>query len=93
MIPSLSVDRHPCAIRSFVRLSLIATLLMSQLTPMLTPPAAAAPVAGVVQTIGDFLSLGANTVRELQEAIQIAGAEYAGLSINSIMTSVRSSKP
>ena len=78
MIPSLSVDRRPFAIRSFVRLSLIAILLMSQLTPILTPPAAAAPVAGVVQTIGDFLSLGANTVRELQDAIQIAGAEVRG---------------
>ena len=29
----------------------------------------------IFQTIGDFLSLGANTVRELQEAIQIAGGE------------------
>ena len=77
MISSLSVDRHPFAIRFFVRLSLIAILLMSQLT-ILTPPAAAAPVAGVVQTVGDFLSLGANTVRELQDAIQIAGAEVRG---------------
>ena len=29
----------------------------------------------IFQTIGDFLSLGANTVRELQEAIQLAGGE------------------
>ncbi|MBZ0300728.1 MAG: hypothetical protein K8J31_13345, partial [Anaerolineae bacterium] len=28
-----------------------------------------------LETIGDFLSLGANTVRELQQAIQIAGSE------------------
>ena len=36
------------------------------------------PVTGtqaIFETIGDFLSLGANTVRELQEAIQIAGGE------------------
>jgi hypothetical protein len=31
--------------------------------------------AGILQTIGDFLSLGANTVRELQDAIRIAGGE------------------
>lgn len=32
----------------------------------------------IFQTIGDFLSLGANTVRELQDAIQIAGDEVRG---------------
>ncbi len=31
--------------------------------------------AQLLQTIGDFLSLGANTVRELQEAIQLASGE------------------
>ena len=77
MIPSLSVDRRPFAIRSFVRRSLIAILLMNQLTPALTPPAAAVPVAGVAETIGDFRSL-APTQRELQDAIEIAGAEVRG---------------
>lgn len=59
-------------------LLLIAILVASQFTPVLTPPASAAPPTGVLQTVGDFLSLGANTVRELQEAIQIAGAEIRG---------------
>jgi len=31
--------------------------------------------AGLLQNIGDFLSLGANTVRELQTAIEMAGGE------------------
>ena len=65
---------------------------MSQLTPMLTPPAAAAPVAGVVQTVGDFLSLGANTIREIQKAIAVAGAEIAPHSMSSTTTSARSSR-
>lgn len=30
---------------------------------------------GILTTIGDFLSLGANTIREIQEAIQLAGQE------------------
>jgi hypothetical protein len=38
-------------------------------------PAAAAPQPGVLQTIGDFLSLGANTAREIQEAIKLASGE------------------
>ncbi|CAG0932451.1 hypothetical protein TFLX_02592 [Thermoflexales bacterium] len=58
-----------------VRLLLITILLASQLFPVFAPTAAARPVAGVLQTVGDFLSLGANTVRELQEALQVAGAE------------------
>lgn len=35
--------------------------------------------ASVLQTIGDFLSLGANTVREIQDAIQLASGEARGL--------------
>jgi hypothetical protein len=38
-------------------------------------PAVAAPQPGVLQTIGDFLSLGANTAREIQEAIKLASGE------------------
>lgn len=33
----------------------------------------------IFQTIGDFLSLGANTVREVQEAIQLAGSEVRSI--------------
>lgn len=64
--------------RMILRLLLIIILVTVQFTPLLTPPAAAAPRAGVLQTVGDFLSLGANTVRELQQAIQLAGAEMRG---------------
>jgi hypothetical protein len=35
--------------------------------------------ASILQTIGDFLSLGANTVREVQEAIQLASGEAKAL--------------
>jgi hypothetical protein len=56
-----------------LRLLLVTTILVGQLNPVLTPPAAAAP--GVLQTIGDFLSLGANTARELQKAIELASGE------------------
>jgi hypothetical protein len=38
-------------------------------------PAAAAPQTGILQTISDFMSLGANTVREVQEAIRLASGE------------------
>lgn len=58
--------------RSCLRL-LVAAVLVSQLTLALPAPASAS--LGVIQTIGDFLSLGANTVRELQRAIEIAGGE------------------
>ena len=46
-------------------------ILLVVLSMLLGPVAS----AGVFQTIGDFLSLGANTVRELQKAIQEAGGE------------------
>lgn len=53
------------ALRRIVPLLLIAGILFSS----------AAPGSAFLQTIGDFLSLGANTVREIQEAIGIAGGE------------------
>jgi uncharacterized membrane protein len=43
------------------------------------PIARADNSASVLQTIGDFLSLGANTVREVQEAIQLATGEGRAL--------------
>ncbi len=61
--------------RIFLHLFLVAAILISQSSPLLTPRAIAAPPAGPLQTIGDFLSLGANTARELQNAIQLATGE------------------
>jgi hypothetical protein len=46
---------------------------------LITPAARASNSASVLQTIGDFLSLGANTVREVQEAIQLASGEARAL--------------
>lgn len=60
--------RH--AIRALCGMLLAALLVGSN-----AMPAAAAPPAGVLQTVGDFLSLGANTMRELQEAIKLASGE------------------
>lgn len=54
--------------RRFSRLILVALILVTMLP---FHPAQ----AGVLQTIGDFLSLGANTVREIQEAIQLVSGE------------------
>lgn len=42
-----------------------------------SPPSV--PPAGPIETVGDFLSLGANTVREIQEAIELAGDEADAL--------------
>jgi hypothetical protein len=65
------------------RLGSVAAVLLlftGLLAPLANPrPAAAAPRYGVLQTVGDFLSLGANTVRELQEAIELASGEAAAL--------------
>lgn len=58
-----------------LRFLIIVILLGSQLFPTFLPAATAKPLDGVLQTVGDFLSLGANTVRELQKALQVAGAE------------------
>ena len=62
-----------------VNLVLVVTLLLGVLSPVAAQAAAPAPVAappaGVLQTLGDFLSLGANTVREIQQAITLAGQE------------------
>lgn len=49
---------------------LVFLLLVVAQLAVLTPTR-----AGILQTIGDFLSLGANTVREIQEAILLAGDE------------------
>jgi hypothetical protein len=43
------------------------------------PAVQASNRASVLQTVGDFLSLGANTVREIQEAIQLATGEARNL--------------
>lgn len=72
------VTRHPLVLITLLRLSLVVILLAGQLNPVLIPSAAAVPSAGGLQTIGDFLSLGANTMRELQTAIDMAGDELMG---------------
>lgn len=54
-----------------LRLVLVTTMLLTQLMPSLTPPAS----AGVFDTLGDFLSLGRNTVKELEKAIAQASGE------------------
>ncbi len=66
----LSTRRFTVAVPvTAVRLVLVAALLL----PLLTGGQPAR--AGVLQTISDFLSLGANTIREIQEAIRVAGEE------------------
>ncbi len=60
---------------------IISALLLSVVvvTQVGAVPAAAAPQPGFLQTISDFLSLGANTVRELQDAIRLASSEAKSL--------------
>lgn len=70
MVTCATADRSWWSNR-FVTLFLILILLAGLLGPATTPRAE----AGVLQTVGDFLSLGANTIRELQEAIRLAGGE------------------
>ncbi len=48
-------------------------------TLLVAPVAQANNSASILQTIGDFLSLGANTVREVQEAILLATGEGRAL--------------
>ncbi|MCC7352774.1 MAG: hypothetical protein IT330_03375 [Anaerolineae bacterium] len=72
-------SRRYMPIAFLLRLWLVTVILVSQLSPLLTPPATAAPRADVLQTLGDFLSLGANTVRELQEAITLASGEVRAI--------------
>ena len=59
------------AVVGVLRWVLLVALILSS-NPL---PAAAAPQPGVLQTIGDFLSLGANTAREIQNAIKLASGE------------------
>lgn len=66
----LVLSRQPVA-RLWIHALLILALMSGSLV-FRVPHAAA---GGVLQTIGDFLSLGANTVREVNKAIQTAGAE------------------
>ncbi len=74
MVAQLSFRR--CKLETLLlHLFLVAAVLAGQMSPLFTPPAFAAPPAGPLQTIGDFLSLGANTARELQNAIQQASGE------------------
>lgn len=58
----------------FIRLTMVAVLLVAQFNVVLIHPARA-DLGDVVQTIGDSISLGANTARELQEVIKVAGGE------------------
>lgn len=61
--------------RTFQRgLSIVLLLAL-----LVAPAARASNQASILQTIGDFLSLGANTVREVQEAIQLATGEGRAL--------------
>src|SRR6478672_4012190 len=75
----LSRNRPVLIGRGLVHCLVIMTLLLGLLGPLQGRASAAAPpvapTAGILQTLGDFLSLGANTVREVQQAIQIAGQE------------------
>lgn len=62
--------------RSFMLRLLLATIILTaQFHPVLAPPVTAAPASSGLTTVGDFLSLGANTIRELQEAIELANDE------------------
>jgi hypothetical protein len=70
-----NVASYRSPLGNLLSLLLIVLLLIGPFTPLLASPAQAAPKAGILQTVGDFLSLGANTVRELQKAITMAGAE------------------
>ncbi|HVO43068.1 MAG TPA: CARDB domain-containing protein, partial [Aggregatilineales bacterium] len=71
-------------------LLLILLMLMSQLLPLSVRPAR----AGVMQTVGDFLSLGANTARELNTAINSAGSQFRATleqlnnNLNSLLQSI-----
>jgi hypothetical protein len=55
----------------FIRLTVVVVILTAQFNVVLIHSAR----ADALQTLGDFLSLGANTARELQDAIQLAGNE------------------
>jgi hypothetical protein len=66
-----SATRYKFDFRRGVRFLLVVAFLAGAILLPLRPVAS----QGILQTIGDFLSLGANTVRELQEAIQLAGGE------------------
>ena len=66
-IQSLTTGRKS---RFVIHLLLVLFLLTGQFG-LHTQPAR----ADILQTVGDFLSLGANTIRELQEAIQLASGE------------------
>ncbi len=58
----------------FFSMSLALVLLFNQLpSPFFTPALATSGVG--LQTVGDFISLGANTVREVQNSIRVAGEE------------------
>jgi len=46
------------------------------------------PAGAFLQTLGDLLSLGANTVREIQEAILLAGSEVSTI-LNGIDGTIR----
>lgn len=76
---ALSGNRQLPFRQGLINLTLVITLLLALIGPVQGRTLAAAPVAappaGVLQTLGDFLSLGANTVREIQQAIQMAGQE------------------
>jgi septum formation topological specificity factor MinE len=63
-------DKYFC-----IRIWLVCTLIASAFLPAFTQPATAAPEADIFQTIEDFISLGANTVREIDKAIEQAGYE------------------
>ncbi len=74
------MEREWMARRRPARMAVILLLCVGLLAPLANPPvAAAAPQYGVLETVGDFLSLGANTVRELQEAIVLASGEAGAL--------------
>ena len=86
---SASVVRHHPS-TSVSRLILVLVLLLGVVAPLSRPsPVYAAPRAGVLQTVGDFLSLGANTIRELQEAIALASSEAQAL-LETLMSNVES---
>lgn len=55
-------------------IALVVTLLVAQLSPQLDTTAVATPGEGI-RNVGDFISLGANTVRELENSINVAGDE------------------
>jgi hypothetical protein len=70
-----SAVHHRFVLNTWLKIFIIAVTLIGQAVVPPASPVVAAPSFGVLETLGDFLSLGANTMRELQEAIPLMGVE------------------